>query len=78
METAMVAENSDSRLNHDIILQVAITLMLASSSINPFVYFLRSKRLRSYSKKLFIKIKSSTASKLTEITQVFSKTNSNN
>lgn len=49
-------ENPDSRLRRDVILQVAITLMLSSSSINPFVFFLRSKRLRNYSQKLGIAI----------------------
>lgn len=51
--THLVAGNVFLR---DVMMRIVLTLMFANSSISPFLYFLRSKRLRFYSTSLLSKI----------------------
>lgn len=56
LRTKMRLDTSDHHLAEDVARQFTLTVLLMNSTINPFLYFFRSPKLRSYSRKLLTSV----------------------
>jgi hypothetical protein len=54
LRTEMILNVKPHNLTEDVIRQFTLTFLLLNSTINPFLYFFRSRKLKNYSRKLLV------------------------